>query len=97
MRLPAYTYLSSHRHDMYTSWSATATDHCCGLIAAVSLHRQLPLLPLLQSMAGNWSLNRRASPIALSPQLKSMVGNWSLQVSGTDNTAIALQNVRLLL
>ena len=32
---------------------ATATEHGCRLIPAVSLHRQVPLAPLLQSMAGN--------------------------------------------
>ena len=33
--------------------TATATEHGSRLIPAVSLHRQLPLVPLLQSMAGN--------------------------------------------
>jgi len=47
--------LSDHRSDFGSpfSFSATATEHGCRLIPAVSLHRQLSLAPLLQSMAGN--------------------------------------------
>ena len=47
--------LSDHRSDLGSpiSLSATATEHGCRLIPAVSLHRQLSLAPLLQSMAGN--------------------------------------------
>jgi len=49
--------LSDHRSDFGSpfSFSATATEHGCRLIPAVSLHRQLSLAPLLQSMAGNIS------------------------------------------
>ena len=39
-------------HEEVTS-STTATEHGCRLITAVSLHRQLSLAPLLQSMAVN--------------------------------------------
>ena len=47
--------LSDPRADPGTPifFNATATEHCWGLIPAVSLHRQLPLVPLLQSMAGH--------------------------------------------
>ena len=33
---------------------ATATEHGCRLITTVSLHRNFPLAPLLQSMAVNY-------------------------------------------
>ena len=50
--------LSDHRSDLGSpiSLSATPTEHGCRLIPAVSLHRRLSLAPLLQSMAGNRSL-----------------------------------------
>ena len=45
--------LIDHRSDLGSpiSLSAIATERGCRLIPAVSLRRQLPLAPLLQSMA----------------------------------------------
>ena len=54
----SYTYIivSFHHSTYCIAYSATE----------VSLHGQLPLVPPLQSMAGNWSLNRLASPMVFS-------------------------------
>ena len=54
----SYTYIivSFHHSTYCIAYSATE----------VSLHVQLPLVPPLQSIAGNLSLNRLALPIALS-------------------------------
>ena len=44
---------TEHGCRVIPAFSATATEHGCRLIPAVTLDRQVPLAPLLQSTAGN--------------------------------------------